>query len=429
MSINLKAPELRELKPRIIVCGVGGAGGNAVNNMIVSGLSGVDFVVANTDAQALASSRADRVIQMGLQVTEGLGAGSKPEVGRAAAEEAMEEIRDHLSGAHMAFVTAGMGGGTGTGAAPVVARVARELGILTVGVVTKPFHFEGMRRMRLADGGIAELQKCVDTLIVIPNQNLFRVANEKTTFADAFAMADQVLYSGVACITDLMVKEGLINLDFADVRSIMGEMGKAMMGTGEASGERRAVMAAEAAIANPLLDETSMKGARGLLISITGGNDLTLYEVDEAASRIRQEVDEEANIILGATFDSALDGVVRVSVVATGIDQATIDQIEPVGAPPRAEAAARARVVPPRPLPAAIAPEEPVEPAPIAASALDDVEIRPAAPRATAYVQPPEPAREEEMIEREFIPPAPEQPALRAPRMPQIEELPPIAQN
>ena len=331
MSINLKAPELRELKPRIIVCGVGGAGGNAVNNMIVSGLSGVDFVVANTDAQALASSRADRVIQMGLQVTEGLGAGSQPEVGRAAAEEAMEEIRDHLSGAHMVFVTAGMGGGTGTGAAPVIARVARELGILTVGVVTKPFHFEGARRMRLADAGIAELQKCVDTLIVIPNQNLFRVANEKTTFADAFAMADQVLYSGVACITDLMVKEGLINLDFADVRSIMGEMGKAMMGTGEATGERRAVMAAEAAIANPLLDETSMKGARGLLISITGGNDLTLYEVDEAASRIRQEVDEEANIILGATFDSALDGVIRVSVVATGIDQATINQIEPVG--------------------------------------------------------------------------------------------------
>ena len=429
MSINLKAPELRELKPRIIVVGVGGAGGNAVNNMIVSGLTGVDFVVANTDAQALASSRADRVIQMGLQVTEGLGAGSKPEVGRAAAEEAMEEIRDHLSGAHMAFVTAGMGGGTGTGAAPVVARVARELGILTVGVVTKPFHFEGARRMRLADGGIAELQKCVDTLIVIPNQNLFRVANEKTTFADAFAMADQVLYTGVACITDLMVKEGLINLDFADVRSIMSEMGKAMMGTGEASGERRAVLAAEAAIANPLLDETSMKGARGLLISITGGNDLTLYEVDEAASRIRQEVDEDANIILGATFDSALDGVVRVSVVATGIDQASIDKIEPVAPPPLAEAAARARVLPPRPLPVAIAREEAVEPPPLAA-ALSDVEIRPVAPRATAYVEPVAPAgRDEEPIEREFIPPAPEQPALRAPRMPQIDELPPIAQN
>ena len=280
---------------------------------------------------------------MGLQVTEGLGAGSKPEVGRAAAEEAIEEIRDHLAGAHMVFVTAGMGGGTGTGAAPVVARVAREMGILTVGVVTKPFQFEGGRRMRLAEGGIAELQKSVDTLIIIPNQNLFRVANEKTTFADAFAMADQVLYSGVACITDLMVKEGLINLDFADVRSIMSEMGKAMMGTGEASGDRRAVLAAEAAIANPLLDEVSMKGARGLLISITGGNDLTLYEVDEAASRIRQEVDEEANIILGATFDSALDGVVRVSVVATGIDQAAIAQIEPANVQPRPEAAARAR--------------------------------------------------------------------------------------
>ncbi|MGA8445036.1 MAG: cell division protein FtsZ, partial [Roseiarcus sp.] len=322
MSINLKAPELRELKPRIMVCGVGGAGGNAVNNMIVSGLSGVDFIVANTDAQALTSSRAERIIQMGLQVTEGLGAGSKPEVGKAAAEEALEEIRDHLAGAHMVFVTAGMGGGTGTGAAPVIARAARELGILTVGVVTKPFHFEGGRRMRVAENGIADLQKAVDTLIIIPNQNLFRVANEKTTFADAFSMADQVLYSGVACITDLMVKEGLINLDFADVRSIMSEMGKAMMGTGEAAGDKRAVQAAEAAIANPLLDETSMRGARGLLISITGGNDLTLYEVDEAASRIRQEVDEEANIILGATFDSALDGVVRVSVVATGIDQA-----------------------------------------------------------------------------------------------------------
>ena len=284
--------------------------------------------------------------------------------------------------------------------------------------------------MRLADGGIAELQKCVDTLIVIPNQNLFRVANEKTTFADAFAMADQVLYSGVACITDLMVKEGLINLDFADVRSIMGEMGKAMMGTGEASGERRAVMAAEAAIANPLLDETSMKGARGLLISITGGNDLTLYEVDEAASRIRQEVDEEANIILGATFDSALDGVVRVSVVATGIDQATIDQIEPVGvAAARRSGRPRARRSA-----APVARRDRAGRAGRAGAArrraaLDDVEIRPAAPRSTAYVQPPAPAHEEETIEREFIPPAPEQPALRAPRMPQIDELPPIAQN
>ena len=321
MAINLKAPELRELKPRIMVCGVGGAGGNAVNNMITSGLYGVDFIVANTDAQALTSSKAERIIQMGLQVTEGLGAGSQPEVGRAAAEEAIEEIRDHLVGAHMVFVTAGMGGGTGTGAAPVVARMARDMGILTVGVVTKPFQFEGQRRMKVADSGINELQKAVDTLIVIPNQNLFRVATERTTFADAFAMADQVLYSGVACITDLMVKEGLINLDFADVRAIMREMGKAMMGTGEASGDKRAIQAAEAAIANPLLDEVSMKGARGLLISITGGNDLTLYEVDEAASRIRQEVDEEANIILGATFDESLEGVVRVSVVATGIDK------------------------------------------------------------------------------------------------------------
>ena len=320
MTLNLKAPELRELKPRIMVCGIGGAGGNAVNNMIVSGLAGVGFIVANTDAQALASSQADRIIQMGLQVTEGLGAGSQPEIGRAAAEEAIEEIRDHLSGAHMVFVTAGMGGGTGTGAAPVIARTARDMGILTVGVVTKPFQFEGQRRMRVAEAGISELQDAVDTLIVIPNQNLFRVANEKTTFADAFSMADQVLYSGVACITDLMVKEGLINLDFADVRAVMREMGKAMMGTGEASGDRRAILAAEAAIANPLLDEVSMRGARGLLISITGGNDLTLYEVDEAASRIRQEVDDEANIILGATYDQSLEGIVRVSVVATGID-------------------------------------------------------------------------------------------------------------
>src|SRR5579872_4440354 len=324
MSINLKAPELRELKPRIMVAGIGGAGGNAVNNMIVSGLSGVDFIVANTDAQALTSSRAERIIQMGLQVTEGLGAGSKPEVGKAAAEEALEEIRDHLAGAHMVFVTAGMGGGTGTGAAPVIARAAREMGILTVGVVTKPFHFEGGRRMKVAETGISDLQKAVDTLIIIPNQNLFRVANEKTTFADAFAMADQVLYSGVACITDLMVKEGLINLDFADVRSIMSEMGKAMMGTGEASGERRALTAAEAAIANPLIDDSSMKGARGLLISITGGKDLTLFEVDEAATRIREEVDQDANIIVGATFDEALDGIIRVSVVATGIEQSQI---------------------------------------------------------------------------------------------------------
>src|SRR6204780_4702854 len=356
MAINLNIPDIRELKPRITVFGVGGAGGNAVNNMITAGLQGVDFVVANTDAQALTMSKAERIVQMGVQVTEGLGAGSQPDVGRAAAEEVIDEIRDHLAGVHMVFVTAGMGGGTGTGAAPVIAKVSRELGILTVGVVTKPFHFEGQRRMRTADGGIAELQKCVDPLLIIPQQNPFRVGNEKTTFADAFAMADQVLYSGVACITDLMVKEGLINLDFADVRAIMSEMGKAMMGTGEATGERRAVQAAEAAISNPLLDEVSMKGARGLLIPIPGGNDLPLYEVEEAASRIRQEVDEEANIILGATFDSALDGVVRVSVVATGIDQESIGQIEPVNAHPRADAFSRARAFTPRSARAAFTP-------------------------------------------------------------------------
>ncbi len=322
MTIKLQKPDITELKPRITVFGVGGGGGNAVNNMISAGLQGVDFVVANTDAQALTMTKAERIIQLGASVTEGLGAGSQPEVGRAAAEECIDEIVDHLNGTHMCFVTAGMGGGTGTGAAPVVAQAARNKGILTVGVVTKPFHFEGGRRMRLAESGIQELQKSVDTLIVIPNQNLFRIANDKTTFADAFAMADQVLYSGVACITDLMVKEGLINLDFADVRSVMREMGRAMMGTGEASGSGRAMQAAEAAIANPLLDETSMKGAQGLLISITGGRDLTLFEVDEAATRIREEVDPDANIILGATFDESLEGIIRVSVVATGIDRA-----------------------------------------------------------------------------------------------------------
>ena len=330
MTINLQIPGIQELKPRITVFGVGGAGGNAVNNMINSGLEGVEFVVANTDAQALALSRAQRVIQLGVGVTEGLGAGSHPEVGRAAAEESFDELNDHLSGSHMVFITAGMGGGTGTGAAPVVARAAREQGILTVGVVTKPFQFEGNRRMKLADEGIDELHRHVDTLIVIPNQNLFRVANEKTTFADAFAMADEVLFSGVACITDLMVKEGLINLDFADVRAVMRGMGKAMMGTGEAEGEERARHAAEAAIANPLLDDVSMQGARGLLISITGGKDMTLYEVDEAASRIREEVDSDANIILGATFDESLQGKVRVSVVATGTDALMVQALDPV---------------------------------------------------------------------------------------------------
>jgi cell division protein FtsZ len=320
MNVNLKKLDIGELRPRITIFGVGGAGGNAVNNMINAGLQGVDFVVANTDAQALTTSRTERIIQMGLAATGGLGAGSQPEVGRAAAEEVIDEIRSNLTGAHMVFVTAGMGGGTGTGACPVVARAARELGILTIGVVTKPFHFEGQRRMRLAESGIMELQKSVDTLIIIPNQNLFRVANEKTTFTDAFAMADQVLHSGVACITDLIVKEGLINLDFADVRAVMREMGSAMMGTGEASGERRAFLSAEAAIANPLIYEVSMRGARGVLISITGGRDLTLFEVDQAATRIREEVDADANIIVGATFDESLVGIIRVSVVATGVE-------------------------------------------------------------------------------------------------------------
>jgi cell division protein FtsZ len=324
--------DIREMKARIIVFGVGGAGGNAVNNMIASGLQGVEFIVANTDAQALAMSRAKRLIQIGAQVTQGLGAGSRPEVGRAAAEEAINAIRDHLTGAHMVFVTAGMGGGTGTGAAPVIAKTARELGILTIGVVTKPFHFEGQRRMRFAEAGIAELLKAVDTLLVIPNQNLFRVANEKTTFADAFALADQVLYSGVACISDLIVKEGLINLDFADVLALMREKGKAMMGRGEASGAKRVLNAAVAAISNPLIEDPSIKRASGLIISITGGKDLMLFEVDEAATRIREEVDEDANIIVGATFDESLEGIVRVSVVATGIDNlGATRQTQPAG--------------------------------------------------------------------------------------------------
>jgi cell division protein FtsZ len=313
-------PEVSELKPRITVFGVGGAGGNAVANMINSNLGGVEFVVANTDAQALAQSPSERRIQMGANVTQGLGAGSRPEIGRAAAEESLDEILENLANSHMAFVTAGMGGGTGTGAAPVIARAARDQGILTVGVITKPFQFEGGRRMRVAEAGISELQQFVDTLIIIPNQNLFRIANERTTFAEAFSMADEVLHSGVRGITDLMVMPGLINLDFADIRAVMNEMGKAMMGTGEAEGEKRAVEAAESAISNPLLDEVSMKGARGVIINITGGMDLTLFEVDEAANRIRSEVDPDANIIVGSTFDEALNGVMRVSVVATGID-------------------------------------------------------------------------------------------------------------
>ncbi len=321
MTVNLTIPSKEtEMKPQIIVFGVGGAGGNAVNNMIRSDLGGVDFVVANTDAQSLALSEAEHKIQLGISITEGLGAGARPDIGRAAAEEGMDSIIDALDQTHMSFITAGMGGGTGTGAAPVIARAARERGVLTVGVVTKPFHFEGSHRMKIAEEGIEELQQFVDTLIIIPNQNLFRVANDKTTFADAFKMADDVLNSGVRGVTDLMVMPGLINLDFADIRTVMSEMGKAMMGTGEAEGENRAVAAAEAAISNPLLDEISMKGARGVLINITGGLDLTLFEVDEAANRIRDEVDPAANIIFGSTFDESLDGLMRVSVVATGID-------------------------------------------------------------------------------------------------------------
>jgi cell division protein FtsZ len=460
MTINLQKPDITELKPRITVFGVGGGGGNAVNNMINAGLRGVDFVVANTDAQALTMSKSERMIQLGAAVTEGLGAGSQPEVGRAAAEECIDEIVDHLNGTHMCFVTAGMGGGTGTGAAPVVARAARERGILTVGVVTKPFHFEGARRMKTAELGIEELQKNVDTLIVIPNQNLFRIANDKTTFADAFAMADQVLYSGVACITDLMVKEGLINLDFADVRSVMREMGKAMMGTGEASGEGRAMAAAEAAIANPLLDETSMRGAKGLLISITGGRDMTLFEVDEAATRIREEVDPEANIILGATFDEGLEGVIRVSVVATGIDKqigdaapAPLEFRQPVKQPtsqakPMApHGALRPPVVEqPRqvdPIAQAIQSAEvdmPIAAAPAAPAASAEPDFR---PQSRIFQAPAPEAFERAPVARAPMPQAqatqpqayqqPQQmhaePAPRpAPRMPAVSDFPPVAQ-
>ncbi len=485
MALNITPPDIHELKPRITVFGVGGAGGNAVNNMITAGLQGVDFVVANTDAQALTMSKAQRIIQMGTQVTQGLGAGSQPDVGAAAAQEVIDEIRDHLSGANMVFVTAGMGGGTGTGAAPVIAKSAREMGILTVGVVTKPFHFEGARRMRTAEAGISELHKVVDTLLIIPNQNLFRVANEKTTFADAFAMADQVLYSGVACITDLMVKEGLINLDFADVRAVMREMGKAMMGTGEASGDKRALTAAEAAIANPLIDDSSMKGAKGLLISITGGRDLTLFEVDEAATRIREEVDQDANIIVGATFDEALDGLIRVSVVATGIEQSQIarslaQQQAPAAAPavasnasnaspetrladltarlradnqrlaeraakleaqvttapasaagPQQRAPANVERAALAAIAAAVSPDgHPAPAAPVQPASYGDVTVRPIPQKPSLFPEP-EAARSEPsepMMPETFIPQAAEKPPSRAPRMPKFEDLPMPAQ-
>ncbi|MCK0166057.1 cell division protein FtsZ [Jannaschia sp. S6380] len=378
MTLNLTMPggagEL-DLRPRITVFGVGGAGGNAVNNMIQKDLEGVEFVVANTDAQALAQNHAQARIQLGARVTEGLGAGARPQVGASAAEETIEEIVDRLAGAHMCFITAGMGGGTGTGAAPIIAQAARELGILTVGVVTKPFQFEGSKRMRQAEEGVEALQKVVDTLIIIPNQNLFRLANEKTTFTEAFSMADDVLYQGVKGVTDLMVRPGMINLDFADVRSVMDEMGKAMMGTGEAEGDERAVEAAEKAIANPLLDELSLKGAKGVLINITGGHDLTLFEMDEAANRIRQEVDEDANIIVGSTLDPDMEGVMRVSVVATGIDASASSDAAPMprrrladaAAPADTRAAAAANVAPqlepaPEPVAAEAARAEPATP-------------------------------------------------------------------
>ena len=412
MTLNLTLPVAQhtDFSPRITVIGVGGGGTNAVNNMIAMGLDGVEFVVANTDAQSLVHSKADNRVQLGPHLTQGLGAGAKPEIGRAAAEEATEELARHLDGCHMVFVTAGMGGGTGTGAAPVIARMAREKGVLTVGVVTKPFDFEGPKRKRSAETGIEELQSVVDTLIIIPNQNLFRMANERTTFAEAFKMADAVLYDGVRGVTDLMIKPGLVNLDFADIRTVMAEMGKAMMGTGEAEGENRAVRAAEAAISNPLLEDTSMSGARGLLINITGGEDMTLFEVDQAANRVREEVAEDANIIFGSAVDDALSGKVRVSVVATGIDMAVASEAQrprlvavgnggvvpavgssfvPGGASAGAPTMLEPRTGAPSPLltPRPVAPEAPLalDPAPRSPA--------PAAPRPTLAPRPaPEPA-------------------------------------
>jgi cell division protein FtsZ len=433
MAIHLSAPRTTELKPRIVVFGIGGAGGNAVNNMIEAGLEGVEFVVANTDAQQLAFSKTDRRIQLGVQVTQGLGAGAHPEIGMSAAEESGLEIGEHLDGAHMVFITAGMGGGTGTGAAPIIAKCARERGILTVGVVTKPFTFEGRHRMRLADAGIAELQRYVDTLIVIPNQNLFRVANERTTFAEAFGMADQVLHSGVRSITDLMVLPGLINLDFADVRTVMTEMGKAMMGTGEASGEDRALMASQNAIANPLLDEVSLKGAKAVLVNVTGGLDMTLLEVDEAANAISDQVDPDANIIFGAAFDPSLDGKIRFSVVPTGMDGASIATIEPkparatLNAPPlrinEREAAAAAQSAPAyRPAAERSLIEEPVakaEPqtAPIEAAA----ELRPAAQIA--------PIDRDDPIGEVYAARTPPAPNWDTPRVPEVRQRAPAPER
>ncbi|WP_444461430.1 cell division protein FtsZ [Rhodobacter capsulatus] len=396
MTLNLSMSEHEDLKPRITVFGVGGAGGNAVNNMIDKALEGVEFVVANTDAQALQQSRSRDRIQMGVKVTEGLGAGARPSVGAAAAEESIEAIVDHLVGAHMCFITAGMGGGTGTGAAPIIAQAARELGVLTVGVVTKPFQFEGPKRMRQAEAGIEALQKVVDTLIIIPNQNLFRLANEKTTFTEAFALADDVLYQGVKGVTDLMVRPGLINLDFADVRAVMDEMGKAMMGTGESAGDDRAVQAAEKAISNPLLDEISLRGAKGVLINITGGYDLTLFELDEAANRIREEVDPDANIIVGSTLDPSMEGMMRVSVVATGIDAAPAQEI-PV---PRRSMAEPLKAAAPAP-----APVEPARPA-LSVTSAQPVTMAQPAPQPVVQQPAPQPVAQQPQ-------PAPQQPAAQ----------------
>ncbi len=442
MNIKLELPKLTDLRPRITVIGVGGAGGNAINNMIASGLDGVEFVVANTDAQALALSSAEQRIQLGVNLTEGLGAGSRPEIGQAAAEEALDDIRAQISGSHMVFVAAGMGGGTGSGAAGVIARIAKEAGVLTVGIVTKPFQFEGARRMRVAEAGITELARYVDTLIVIPNQNLFRIANERTTFAEAFVLADQVLYSGIACIVDLIVKEGLINLDFADVRTVMSGMGTAMMGTGEAAGERRAIHAAEEAITNPLLDDVSLKGARGLLLSIIGGKDMTLYEVDEAASRVRLEIDPEANIIVGASFDDSMGDRLRVSIVASGMSRGS----ETTAATSQGAAAlAAAANVQRRPSP----PPIPSHDASISSSAtlqLDqnlaaimsrgpaDVAVHHGAPSLGIPVSPAQlqPLTGQLPLSQPLEPFQPRQaPEMQRPqrRMPEVEDFPPVAQR
>jgi cell division protein FtsZ len=394
MALTLSIPVTNDLTPRITVIGVGGAGGNAVNNMIENQLEGCEFIVANTDHQALQQSRAGNKLQLGARVTEGLGAGARPEVGAAAAEESIEEIVDRLVGCHMCFITAGMGGGTGTGAAPIIARAAREMGILTVGVVTKPFQFEGGRRMKQAESGLDELQKHVDTLIIIPNQNLFRIANEKTTFTEAFALADDVLYQGVKGVTDLMVRPGIINLDFADVRSVMNEMGKAMMGTGESSGEDRAVQAAEKAIANPLLDEISLKGAKGVLINVTAGPDLTLFELDEAANRIRAEVDPEANIMVGSTLDPEMTGMMRVSVVATGIDALGRTDTMPLPRKPGSEAVVH---TPP-------AAHEPGQPQRAPASPAAQAPVQPAAPAAPMEASAPEAPFEDTSADAGLVP-------------------------